>query len=75
MSTFEKNRTLGDWSGVQGVTVSVTGNVDMNYSLSFGGEYGGADSLIRDFEFWNFTYAVPRNLTDAPHIELDFDMW
>ena len=55
--------------------MSVTGNVDMNYSLSFGGEYGGADSLIRDFEFWNFTYAVPRNLTDAPHIELDFDMW
>ncbi|KAK2472670.1 hypothetical protein H9L39_14845 [Fusarium oxysporum f. sp. albedinis] len=59
---------------VQGLEVKVSGNVNSTYTLSFAGGYGGADSLIRDFEFWNFTYTMPSDFQGVPSVELDFKL-
>lgn len=75
VSTFEKNHTIADWSGVQGLNVNVTGNVNMTYELAFAGEYGGADETINNFEYWNFTYMVPADLSEPPHISLGLELW
>lgn len=62
--------TYSGWADVPGITVNVTGNVNLTHSLNFAGSYGGADTPIRDFEFWNFTYTMPENFTGVPQIEL-----
>ncbi|KAK2756885.1 hypothetical protein CKAH01_17072 [Colletotrichum kahawae] len=71
VGTFTKKPTVTGWADVQGLNVSVSGNVNETYALSFAGEYGGADSPIRDFEFWNFTYSMPAGFEGAPTVTLD----
>ncbi|KAG4268250.1 hypothetical protein FPRO04_14803 [Fusarium proliferatum] len=74
VGTFEKKRTVASWADVQGLEVKVSGNINSTYALSFAGGYGGADSLIRDFEFWNFTYTMPSDFQGVPSVELDFKL-
>ncbi|KAF5537653.1 hypothetical protein FMEXI_9766 [Fusarium mexicanum] len=74
VGTFEKKRTVASWADIQGLEVKVSGNINSTYSLSFAGGYGGADSLIRDFEFWNFTYTMPSDFQGVPSVELDFKL-
>lgn len=71
VATFPEKPTLSGWSDVQDLNVRVSGNVNMTYALSFAGSYGGADSLIRDFEFWNFTYSMPAGSSELPNLILD----
>lgn len=33
--------------------------------------YGGSDSPIRDFEYWNFTYTMPDGFEGVPTVTLD----
>ena len=54
--------------------MTVSGNVNSTYGLSFAGGYGGADTPIRDFEFWNFTYSMPSGFKGVPQVELDFKL-
>ncbi|KAJ0165842.1 hypothetical protein CTA2_9770 [Colletotrichum tanaceti] len=71
VATFLKKPTVAGWADVQGLAVNVWGNVNQTYSLSFAGALGGAGSPIRDFEFWNFTYAMPAGFEGTPSIVLD----
>ncbi|KAJ0283317.1 hypothetical protein COL940_004663 [Colletotrichum noveboracense] len=71
VGTFIKKPTVAGWADVQGLNVSVSGNINETYALSFAGEYGGLDSMIRDFEFWNFTYSMPAGFEGAPTVTLD----
>ncbi|KAL2209445.1 hypothetical protein CC79DRAFT_1396341 [Sarocladium strictum] len=74
VATFNKKRTVSGWKDVQGLNVTVSGNVNSTYGLSFAGGYGGADTPIRDFEFWNFTYSMPSGFKGVPQVELDFKL-
>ncbi|KAI8169765.1 hypothetical protein K4K49_010919 [Colletotrichum sp. SAR 10_70] len=71
VGTFIKKPTVAGWADVQGLNVSISGNINETYALSFAGEYGGSDSMIRDFEFWNFTYSMPAGFEGAPTVTLD----
>ena len=71
MSTFKEKVTVYGWEDIQGLSVNVTGNVNMTYELTFAGLYGGADTPINDFEFWNFTYYVPEGFVGQPSISLN----
>ncbi|CAJ2508499.1 Uu.00g135250.m01.CDS01 [Anthostomella pinea] len=75
VSTFTKMRTLTGWDGVQGLDVNVSGNANTSYSLSFGGEYGGSSSTIRDFEIWNFTYSMDDDFVGTPNLCLELKLW
>ncbi|KAI1338142.1 hypothetical protein F5Y15DRAFT_132837 [Xylariaceae sp. FL0016] len=75
VSTFTNKRTLSGWDDVQGMNVSVSGNANMNYTLSFGGNLGGSSSTIRDFEIWNFTYSMDGDFQGTPNLCLDFALW
>ncbi|KAH9890743.1 hypothetical protein F4778DRAFT_366075 [Xylariomycetidae sp. FL2044] len=75
VSTFADMPTIAGWDGVQGVDVSVSGNANLTYSLSFAGQNGGESEPLRDFEFWNFTYSMPEDFEGIPNLCLDFKMW
>lgn len=74
VGTFAQKPTLAGWEDLPGLRVTVSGSVEADdYDLSFAGANGGSGgSPIQDFEYWNFTYALPGNLTGAPQIILDF---
>jgi hypothetical protein len=75
VSTFSKQKNVASWADVQGLTVNVTGNANMNYSVGFAGAYGGAYDTINDFEFWNFTYTMPANYSGIPSLSLAVELW
>ncbi|EGY15308.1 hypothetical protein VD0002_g2813 [Verticillium dahliae] len=74
VATFSNKPNVGSWEDVQGLKVEVSGNVNETYGLSFAGAYGGSDSLLRDFEFWNFTYSMPPGFVGVPNIVLDVNL-
>lgn len=74
VGTFTKKPTISGWEDVQGLKVTICGNVDEDYELSFGGANGGDDSPIQDFEYWNITYAIPSDLEEVPEIVLEFEL-
>jgi hypothetical protein len=48
VGTFHKKRDVASWEDVQGLTVKVTGNVNMSsLSIGYAGEYGGLYSDIK----------------------------
>ena len=65
---------MSSWADLVGLSVNVTGNVDLKYDLSFAGANGGDDEPINDFEFWNFTYFIPASLSEPPRLMLNFDL-
>lgn len=73
VSTNKKQRTVIGWEDVAGLKVGVSGNVNLTYSLEFAGQYGGKGSLIRDFEFWNFTYSMPDGFKGVPNLILEVE--
>ncbi|EEU35671.1 uncharacterized protein NECHADRAFT_97902 [Fusarium vanettenii 77-13-4] len=74
VGTFKSKRTISGWEDVVGLKVVVSGNVNMTHDLSFGGHYGGSDSPIRDFEFWNFTYSMPTGFVGTPTLTVDLEI-
>ncbi|CAG8981254.1 hypothetical protein HYALB_00003852 [Hymenoscyphus albidus] len=70
VSPFAMKKDIVGWEDVQGLNVTVSGNVDSNFTLGYAGAYGGAYSTVNDFEFWNFTYSMPRNFTGLPNLVL-----
>ncbi|KAH7311449.1 hypothetical protein B0I35DRAFT_396137 [Stachybotrys elegans] len=74
VGTFTAKRVVNSWADVQGLDVKVSGNVDLNYNLTFAGHYGGASKPLRDFEFWNFTYHMPAGFVGTPSITLDLNL-
>lgn len=77
ISEFIAKRDVGSWDDLQGLSVSVSASsaVDMNYTVTFAGAYGGADETIDNFEFWNFTYAMQEDVDVVePWIAFEFDL-
>jgi hypothetical protein len=74
VGTFKRNTTIADWSGVQGLTVNVSGNVDPGYNLSYAGNLGGVWQPINDFEYWNFTYSMPKGFDGVPSVIVDVEL-
>jgi hypothetical protein len=71
VGTFKENRTIADWSGLVGLDVDILTNANTSYSLVFGGAMGGTAKTIRDFEVWNFTYAMPGDFEGIPTMSLN----
>ncbi|KAI0603160.1 hypothetical protein F4775DRAFT_15702 [Biscogniauxia sp. FL1348] len=74
VGTFVEKPTISGWADVPGLKVDVSGNANLSYSLSFNGEYGGSGSTIRDFELWNFTYAMPDGFSGVPNLVLSLEI-
>ncbi|KAF1995845.1 hypothetical protein P154DRAFT_525946 [Amniculicola lignicola CBS 123094] len=72
-SRFGK-RDVASWEDVEGVDVTASGTVNLNYTVTFNGMNGGAGKVVNDFEFWNFTYAMPSGSSETPHIQLQFEL-
>ncbi|KAJ8070823.1 hypothetical protein OCU04_001184 [Sclerotinia nivalis] len=75
LSPFAAKRTISSLEDIQGLNLQVSGTVNMNYTLSFAGGFGGADATINDFEFWNVTFTMPTNSSEVPHILLEVCLW
>ncbi|CAO2653879.1 Nn.00g106120.m01.CDS01 [Neocucurbitaria sp. VM-36] len=67
-------RDVRRWDDVEGVKVNVSGTVDANYTITFNGMRGGAGKTINDFEFWNFTYSMPKGSQEIPRVRLEFEL-
>ncbi|KAJ4300052.1 hypothetical protein N0V90_005301 [Kalmusia sp. IMI 367209] len=68
------SRDVAGWDDVEGVTVAVNGTVDPAYSVTFSGYVGGSGKTINDFEFWNFTYSMPKGSGKIPQVVLSFKL-
>ncbi|KXJ95465.1 hypothetical protein Micbo1qcDRAFT_217193 [Microdochium bolleyi] len=75
VSTFSSKRTVKSIADIQGLNLTVTGNADLDYKLSFAGQNGGSNKMLRDFELWNFTYTMPEDFKGVPSLSLEFDLW
>lgn len=47
VSTVDSKPTVSSWDDLKGLSVRVSGNVNLTYSLSFAGLYGGDDKPIK----------------------------
>lgn len=47
VSPFAAKKTISGWADVQGLNVTVSGNVDKNFTLGYAGGYGGAYTVIK----------------------------
>ncbi|KAI6851712.1 hypothetical protein KC358_g37 [Hortaea werneckii] len=65
------NGTLLGWGDADGLDVKVTIYPEMSMNLTFAGMFGGASETIHDFEFYNFTYTLPKNFTGQPWVQLE----
>ncbi|RDW79783.1 hypothetical protein BP6252_04421 [Coleophoma cylindrospora] len=75
VSPFKAMKTISSIADIQGLTVNITGTINETFALSYAGGYGGADTVINNFEFWNFTYSMPQNSTAIPHLHLSVELW
>jgi hypothetical protein len=64
-------RDVRSWEDVEGVKVSVSGSVEKTYGVEFGGLHGGKGKTVNEFEFWNFTYAMPVGSGAVPWVRLE----
>ncbi|CAK4031668.1 Hypothetical predicted protein [Lecanosticta acicola] len=69
-------RDVASWADIEGIRVSVSNEstVDLVPSASFCGLVGGACDTINEFDFWNFTYAMPAGSPAVARIVLDLEM-
>jgi len=73
-NSWEGKRDVASWADVEGVKVNVSGSVDLNYTVEFGGLQGGKWKPVNEFEFWNFTYGMPKGSTELPRVRLEVEL-
>ena len=61
------------WNDIQGVSVSISGNVAKEPDLKFYGRYGGSGSPWYDHNYWRFEHKMPAGFTGKPEIIIEFD--
>ncbi|RGP73149.1 hypothetical protein FLONG3_6465 [Fusarium longipes] len=71
--TFIDKPTIEKWEDVPNLRVNISGNINPEYQLSFGGAFGGSSQTLRDFELWNFTYTMPKEFEGTPALTLDLE--
>ncbi|KAL5041984.1 hypothetical protein BDW71DRAFT_211591 [Aspergillus fruticulosus] len=72
-NSLGKKRDISSLNDVEGFKIKVGGTVDPIPQISFCGLLGGACDVIHGFEFWNVTFSMPPNVSDAPRIEFQFE--
>ncbi|GKU04954.1 hypothetical protein FLAG1_05854 [Fusarium langsethiae] len=65
--------TIEGWDDLPNLRVNISGNIDPNFQLSFGGAFGGSSQTLRDFELWNFTYTMPKSSQGVPALVMDLE--
>jgi hypothetical protein len=65
-------RNVKSWADIQGINISVSGNVDKGFDLKFAGRYGGGASTYYDHNYWRFEHKMPANFTGKPELIIDF---
>lgn len=75
VSTFSAKRTVTSLGDIQGLNLTVSGNANLEYELSFAGPNGGSNKMLRDFSLWNFTYVMPKDFQGTPELDLEFTLW
>lgn len=74
VGTQKSNPNFESWDDLKGLKITVSGNVDENSELTFGGTYGGDEGTINDFENWRFTYKMPSGFSGEPAITLHYEV-
>ena len=74
VGTQKSNKNFKSWEDLKGLKVTVSGSVDKEPELTFGGAYGGKEGKINDFENWRFTYKMPSGFSGVPEITLNFEI-
>jgi len=60
------------WDDIQGVSITVSGNVDEKYDLKFAGRYGGSAGPYYDHNYWRFEHKMPAGFEGTPELIIDF---
>jgi hypothetical protein len=60
------------WNDIQGLSISVSGNVDEAFTLTFAGRYGGSAGPYYDHNYWRFEYRMPEGFEGTPELIIDF---
>ena len=60
------------WTDIQGVSISISGNVAEAYDVKFAGRYGGAFGAYYDHNYWYFQHKMPAGFTGTPELIIDF---
>lgn len=60
------------WSDIQGVNISISGNVDEKHDLKFAGRYGGASNPWYDHNYWRFEHKMPPGFKGTPEMVIEF---
>lgn len=47
VSPFAMKKDIVGWEDIQGLNVTVSGNVDSNFTLGYAGNYGGAYTTVK----------------------------
>ena len=74
VSTFRAQRTVTSWEDLPGLSANITGNIDPNYTVKFGGTHGGADKPTMGFEWWHFEYTMSKGYVGNPSIVMHFEV-
>lgn len=61
------------WQDIQGINISISGNMDEEYQLDFAGRYGGAYEPYYDHNYWRFEYKMPDGFEGVPEMTISFD--
>ena len=72
VSPYLLQPNVGGWKDIQGVSISISGNVDKTPTITFAGRYGGSAGPYYDHNYWRFEHKMPPNFTGKPEFIIDF---
>lgn len=65
-------RNVQGWSDIQGVNISISGNVDPNATVKFAGRFGGSYGPYYDYNYWYLQHTMPAGFEGTPELVIDF---
>lgn len=66
-------RDVQSWAEIQGISISVSGNVNPEPKVTFDGRYGGSGSPIYDSNHWTIVHTMPAGFEGVPEITIEFE--
>lgn len=72
VSPSVRQPNVNSWEDIQGISISISGNVDDAYTLAFAGRYGGAAGAYYDHNYWRFEYRMPQGFEGTPELVINF---
>jgi hypothetical protein len=65
-------RDVQSWPDIQGVSISVSGNANIEPVVTFGGRYGGSGNPIYDANHWTIVHTMPAGFKGVPELIIKF---